>query len=146
MHQRCTIHINRNLKYLLRAEATKHRHFSKTLLLQCHLIDAGKTLKIHPFKYNWLFQQTRRHPPDTYKITKISRNHINSLKIKVNKLINCINKQNPIKIPIIGIVSIPINPIIREFSPRYIYYGAFKIHKKKHLEPSYPIPTLWQNN
>ena len=74
---------------------------------------------------------------DTYKITKISRNHINSLKIEVDKLIKCINKQNPIKIPIIGIGSIPINPIIREFSPRYIYYGTFKIHKKKHLEPSY---------
>ena len=51
--------------------------------------------------------------------TKINRNHINNLKIEVNKLISHINKHNSIKI---------LNPIIGEFSPGYIY-GAVKIRK-----------------
>ena len=47
MHNKGIIHINPNLKYQLRAEATKQRDFSKSSILTKDLIHAAKTLKNH---------------------------------------------------------------------------------------------------
>ena len=134
MEQQNMIEINSNLPDLLRAEATKHRDFNKSDLVNPDMLKTAKSLKNHPdiiihradkssiaIVFNKTDYKTKLDNilQDSSKFKRITSNPINLLKITVNKLIATINKKNNNKI---------LSPIVGEYAPGYIY-GVVKIHK-----------------
>ena len=127
------------------AEATKHRDFNKSDLVNPDMLKTAKSLKNHPniiirradksnvaIVLNKTDNKTRLDNivQDSSKFKRITSYPINLLKVTVNKLIAMINKKNNSN----KIVS----PIVGEYSPGYIY-GIVKIHKDNN--PQWPITS-----
>ena len=128
------ITIKEDLKPQLLAESTKIRYTGNSLVINKALRKAAQNLKNHPdiivrkadksSAYVVLDKCDYKEKLDAIisdpsKFKKITKNPINALKIKLNRIIKSVNGSNPLKI---------FSSLSGDFKPGYLY-GTVKTHK-----------------
>ena len=150
LESRNLISVQPELADQLRAESTKHRNIKHNSILTQSLKTAAQMLKKNPditlrkadksstyviLNTDEYISKINEILSDSSKFKRISRNPIDKLKQKANKLIDCLNSlQGDVKLP----------KIIGDYKPGYIY-GNVKTHKSGNpLRPiisQIPTPT-----